>query len=71
MLKALEEQAEYITLDKEELLWSKGVLGDHSPQAQLNTVVYMNELYFALRSGKEHHQLQHSPCQIQVIEKVG
>ena len=24
-----------------------------------------------MRSGKEHHQLHHSPCQIQVIEKVG
>ena len=35
----------------------------------LTSLFYMNGLYFTLGSGKEHRQLHHSPCQIQVIEK--
>ena len=31
----------------------------------------MNALYFALRSGNEHHQLRHNPCQIQIIKNPG
>ena len=62
-------KADIIEPEKEEILWSKGILGDDSPTAILNTVFYMNGLYFALRSGQEHGQLQHSPCQIEVIEQ--
>ena len=47
-------QAEALSEDDEEILWSKGLLGDHSPQALLNTMVFMIGLYFALRSGREH-----------------
>ena len=65
------KQAEPLTLAEEEQLWRKNILGDHSPQALLNTVIYMVGLYFALRSGDEHRQLRYSPCQIQLIEKTG
>ena len=58
-------------MEDEEILWERKVLGDHSPEALLNTMVYMNGLYFALRNGNEHRQLRHSPCQIQVIENPG
>ena len=34
-------QAEVLTEDEEELLWHKGLLGDHSPIALLNTVFFM------------------------------
>ncbi len=65
------KQAEPLTLEEEEELWNKKVLGDHNPHALLNTVVFMAGLYFALHSGDEHRQLRHSPCQIQLIEKPG
>ena len=46
-------QAEVITHDEEELLWSSGVLGEGNPQT-FDTLLYLNGLHFALRSGKEH-----------------
>ena len=64
-------QAEPLSLEEEELLWEKGVLGDHSPQALLNTVFFFNGIHFALRSGDEHRRLRHGDSQIQVVEKPG
>ena len=65
------KKAEPLTIEEEELLWQKGLLGSHSPQALVDTMVVLNGLYFALRSGSEHHQLRSHPCQIQLIEKHG
>lgn len=65
------KQAEPLTEQNEEKLWQAGVLGAHNPQALLNTMIYMNGLYFALCSGDEHCQLKHNPCQIQLIECPG
>ena len=66
-------QAEIITEEEEELLWSKGALGDETPQQLriLDTIVSYNGLYFALRGGKEHRQLRHAPCLIEIVEKSG
>ena len=64
-------QAEPITEDEEDLLWEKGLLGDHTPDALCNTVVYINGLYFALRSGKEHRNLRHCPSQIEIVDRNG
>ena len=58
------KQAEPLSEEDEEKLRQAKVLGDHSPQALLNTMIYMNGVYFALRSGAEHRQLRHKPCQI-------
>ena len=52
-------------------MWKKVVLGDSTHESLLNTSIFYNGLYFALRSGKEHHQLSYSPCQIQLIEQPG
>ena len=49
---------------------AKGLLGSHSPQALVDTMVVLNRLYFALSSGSEYRQLQLHPCQIQLIESV-
>ena len=42
------KQAEPLTMEDEEILWERKLLDDHSPEALLNTMVYMNVLYFAL-----------------------
>lgn len=65
------KQAEILTEAEEDLLWEKGFLGDRTPQTLLDTMVFCNGLYFALRSGKEHRQLRFQPCQIEVIEREG
>ena len=62
------KKAEIIT-EEEELLWVKGVLGDETPQRLLDTMVFYNGLYFALRSCQEHRQLRRKPCQIEVVER--
>ena len=64
-------QAEALSIKDEEVLWEKGLLGDDSPQRLLDTMVYCNGLYFALRSGNEHRQLRFSSSQIQLIEHNG
>ena len=64
-------QAEPLTEEEEEALWSKEVLGDHSPEALLNTMIFMNGLYFALRSGKEHRDIRFHESQISLKERDG
>ena len=62
------KKASIITVEMEDVLWEKGLLGDHSPQVLLNTMVYMIRLFFALRSGEEHRRLHHNPSQFTLIE---
>ena len=70
-LGSIKKQAEVLTRDDEEKLWSKGLLGDTTPQQHLDIVIFYIGLYFALRSGREHRQLRLNPCQIQLVESDG
>lgn len=45
---SVKKQGEPLTKEEEEQLWKKKILGDHSSTALLNTVMFMNGLYFAL-----------------------
>ena len=60
-----------MTEEEENLLWERGYLGDATSQSLLDTMVFYNGLYFALRSGREHHQLRRVSCQRELIESPG
>ena len=62
-------QAEPLTPENEELLWEKGLLGDSTPQALLDTMIFYNGICFALQSGDEHRQLRFNSNQIEYVEK--
>ena len=64
-------QAEPLTEEEEEQLWSTGQLGDHSPQALLDTMLFMHGIYFALRSGQEHRNLRFQPAQVELMDRPG
>ena len=70
-LGSTKRQAEVLTEDDEEKLWREGLLGDSTPQQLLDTIIFYDGLYFALRSGREHRQLRQHPCQIQIVESQG
>ena len=68
---AKKRQAEPLTEEEEERLWQTGQLGEHSPQALLDTMLFMHGVYFALRSGQEHRNLRFDPAQVELIESPG
>lgn len=50
-------QAEVISESEEETMWSQGILGDKDPETLIHTLLFLNGLHFALRSGQEHRSL--------------
>ena len=70
-LGSKKRQAEVLSESEEELLWQKKLLGDSTLQTLLDSMVFYNGLYFALRSGKEHRNLRSRPCQIELVERPG
>ena len=49
------KQAQILTIENE-ILKSKDLLGDHTPQSLFDTIVFCNSLFFALRSRRGHRQ---------------
>ena len=70
---AKKHQAEPLTEEEEEQLWQTGQLGDHSPQALVDTtcMLFIHGIYFALRSSHEHRNLRFEPAQIEFIDHPG
>ena len=64
-------QAEPLTEEEEEQLWQTGQLDDHSPQALVDTMLFMHGIYFALKSGHEHRNLRFEPAQVDLVDRAG
>ena len=58
------KQAEPLSIEEENLLWEQNLLGDHSPQALLNTMMLLCRVHFTLRSDQEHQTLQTSQFEL-------
>jgi len=69
--KYMPKKAQPITIEHKDILWEKGLLGDHSPQALSDTLVFYISMCFAMRSGEEHPRLEYHPAQIELVEPVG
>ena len=57
---ATKNQARVVTPNEESMLWEKGTIGTHSPNALLNAVFFYCGMYFCLRGGEEHRELKMS-----------
>ena len=51
-------QAEVITVQQENEMWSRNILGCDSPKQLVNTLLYLFGVHFAMRAGVEHHSLR-------------
>ena len=61
-------KADIITLETEDTLWKRGLLGEDLAQVLLDTMVYYIGIYFVLRGGEEHRHLCHNPSQLILVE---
>lgn len=50
--------ADIISIDQENIMWQKGMLGTDSPKRLLDTLLYILGLNFALRAAQEHRNLR-------------
>uniref|UniRef100_A0A1X7U6A4 ZMYM2-like/QRICH1 C-terminal domain-containing protein n=1 Tax=Amphimedon queenslandica TaxID=400682 RepID=A0A1X7U6A4_AMPQE len=57
-----------ISINDEEQLWAKQLLGESSPHVLLDTIVFMCGMYFALRSRKEHRDLKFDLIKVLLID---
>ena len=65
----IRKQADVITLDQENELWEKNILGTGTPRQLLDTLVYLLGLHFALRAAEEHRNLRAGPSS-QIAVKI-
>ena len=60
------KKAQFLSHSDEDLLWSLGLLGTHSPESLLTTIVFIMGKGCALGAGKEHHALRSLPFSSQI-----
>ena len=52
------KHADVVSVEHEDILWNKGVLGIASPESLLRAMFYTVGLHFSLRGGQEHRDLK-------------
>ena len=62
------KRAEPISIEEDEILWEKGLLGEDSPKVLLDVMIYLCGVHFTLRSGQEHRSLQRN--HIELIKQI-
>ena len=45
-------------MDEENQMWESNILGEENGRQLVETLVYLFDLHFALRGGKEHRRLR-------------
>ena len=55
----VKKQAELLSFDVENKLWTSGILGEESPDQLRNTVLFLIGLNVGLRAGDEYYALRH------------
>ena len=56
------KQSKIITEEEEDEMWARGVLGTHTPQVLLNTVIYTLGTAFSLKAGNVYRRLSAGPA---------
>ena len=65
-------ECEFVSHEHEEILWSKGVLGESNPDQLRKTIFFLIGSRFGLRGRKEHHDLRrYVDSQINMIKVDG
>ena len=52
------KETELLSVEDEQVIWAKNVMGTHSPKALLCAVFFANGKNLCLRGGREHHTLK-------------
>jgi hypothetical protein len=65
--RPFKKQSDALSVNDEMTMWSKGILGTHSPESVVNTLLFLSAKLFVLRGGHELRSLSHD--QIQFEEK--
>ena len=59
------KKADAVSITDECQMWTTGVLGTHSPDTVINTLMFLTGNLFVLRGGKEQRELTHEQFQVE------
>lgn len=63
--KPFKKQSDAISVNDETTMWEKGVFGTHSPEAVINTLLFLSAKLFVLRGGRELRSLTHEQIEFE------
>lgn len=63
-------EKDIVTVEMEEILWTKGILGENDPDTLTRTIFYLIGTRFGIRGGQEHRNLVRFPNSQISVESV-